>query len=225
MDDDHFRVFRYPELSALARLAHKYQIDVVERYAIGRLKEVFTNNFEAWEREVYVFNESFIAPCNPIDSIDLARLTNAPSMLPLSFYLCAQDMNLIVDGQKREDGTCTMLSNADMKRCIAGYGELCRMSEPMLQQTFLAPPPPNFCETPSECKHAVKRMVKRFGLKKTLHHLTTWEPHIEEEFDGCDACSKAAIERDKAARRELWKKLPRIFGLQDEVKGHWPGCQ
>ena len=41
----------FSQLSSLTRLAHKYQIDTVERCAIGTLQNEFMTDLEKWERE------------------------------------------------------------------------------------------------------------------------------------------------------------------------------
>ncbi|PIL23581.1 hypothetical protein GSI_14894 [Ganoderma sinense ZZ0214-1] len=119
--------FKSSELSALARLGHKYQIDLLERHAVDSLKAAFTNDFEQWEgrlRSPQVPSHSGYSRYNPIDIINIARLTNTPSMLPLAFCLCAQNRDIIVDGQARGDGTHLFLSKTDAKRCIVGLAEL-----------------------------------------------------------------------------------------------------
>ena len=75
---------QYPELSALARLGHKYQIGLLERHAIARLTATFTNDLEQWEGRLrcpQVPSSSSYLRHNPIDVINMARLTGNPSML------------------------------------------------------------------------------------------------------------------------------------------------
>ena len=140
----------YPELSALARLGHKYQIDALEKHATDHLKTAFTNNVEQFERQLASPSYS---NHNPVDIIHIGRLTNNPSMLPLAFWLCAQNEDTIIDGQAREDGTQLVLDKTDAKRCVVGICELCRMSERTIEQTLQAVPHP-FCGSPTACRVA-----------------------------------------------------------------------
>lgn len=203
------------ELPALVRLAHKYQIDVIERLAIDRLKRVFTNDFDAWNHPDPL-RASYKA-YNAVEMLQLARLTNNPSMLPVAFYACIQHVErAIVDGMAREDGTLVFLDGADAKVCIQAIGELCRRSDRVCQQTFLAPLSDS-CMTPAKCRDIRERV-----LEKSLW-MSDRNPLRPRSFLFCDACRDAVLERHEAARRELWKDLPQIFHLRDEVKGVWPG--
>ncbi|PIL23579.1 hypothetical protein GSI_14892 [Ganoderma sinense ZZ0214-1] len=190
----------YPELSALARLGHKYQIDPLQRLAIAHLKSVFTNDVE-WETRLGSRSPTQVLPTsgylsyNPINIIEIARLADTPSLLPLAaFCLCVQNEAVIIDGQAQEDGTHLVLGKADAKRCISGIHDLYRTTEWAAQQTiYLVASQPD-CVTPDACRAALHamlaQMIKRFRQDE---------------------------------RRELWKRLPQIFGLQDELKGHWLG--
>ncbi|KAI1786059.1 hypothetical protein LXA43DRAFT_81168 [Ganoderma leucocontextum] len=213
--------FKYPELSALARLGHKYQIDVLERHAIGRLKNVFTNDVEQWECQL-CFRPSGYLSCDPIDTIHLARLTKNPSMLPLAFYIRAQNEDIIIDGQVREDGTHMVLDKADVKRCISGIRGLGQMSERAIQQTLLLVTSLEPCRTPSGCRSALDVMLDNASQGSRIY-LLEGLCDVVLSFTGCATCWQAIKRLRRDQRRELWRKLPQIFGLQNELKGHWPG--
>ncbi|PIL23580.1 hypothetical protein GSI_14893 [Ganoderma sinense ZZ0214-1] len=219
----------YPELSALARLGHKYQIDALEKHATDRLKTVFTNNVEQFERQLLTAS-SIYAGYNPIDIIHIGRLTNNPGMLPLAFWLCAQNEDIIIDGQARgKDGALMVLSKADAKRCIAGIYELCQLSERALQQTRLAVPVQT-CATPTACRAGLEASIGTGAASGPTQAQTgaigkgCRDIYLLKgfRFQGCDACKQAFGNLRRTKRRELWKQLPRIFGLQAELKRHWP---
>ncbi|KAM5536103.1 hypothetical protein V8D89_010202 [Ganoderma adspersum] len=208
-------VLEYPELSALARLGHKYQIDALEKHATDRLKAVFTNNVEQFERQLI---SPTYASYNPIDIIHIGRLTNNLSMLPIAFWLCAQNEDIIVDGQAREDGAQLVLDKADAKRCIVGICELCRMSERTIQQTLLAVPPPA-CGNRTACSAAWEAVLRTSAGPKGSRDIYLLKGI---RYPGCDFCKQVVVSLRRTQRRQLWKQLPKIFGLQAELKGHWP---
>ena len=218
--------YNYPELSALARLGHKYQIDQLERHAISRLKSVFPNDIEQWEdlvQSCQVLQSPSYLSYNPIDIIDIARLTDTPSMLPLAFCLCVQNEAIIIDGQAREDGTHLVFSKADAKRCISGFRELYRTSERAVQRTIRLTTSQPSCATPTVCRSALDAMLDRACQGGSIYPLEALYDVFLLSFTGCEACSQVIKQLRHDERRELWKKLPQIFGLQDELKGHWPG--
>nr|VWO98005.1 Methionyl-tRNA formyltransferase (EC [Ganoderma boninense] len=214
----------YPELSALARLGHKYQIDALEKHAHGPP-----------QGRVYEQRRAVRAPprhcvfqlcgLQPDRRHPHRQAHEQPQHAALAFLLCAQNEDIIIDGQARgpgKDGALLVLNKADAKRCIAGIYELCQTSERALQQTRLAIPVQACC-TPTACRSALDAILGT-GTSTSSSPKGSRDIYLLKglSFRGCDACKQVFGNLRRTKRRELWKQLPRIFGLQAELKGHWP---
>lgn len=114
------------ELFAVARLAHKYEVDDLLRQTISCFKTYYTTSFDVWNTKGQFGDVPFEVSHEEspliygIGVINLARLTNNPSMLPLAFYDCSSLGGKVVNGWKCPDGTVEDLSSEDLKRCFDG---------------------------------------------------------------------------------------------------------
>ena len=107
--------FTIHQLSALIRLAHKYQIDDVQKQAIAALRISYPSDFQSWEKRDSQRLIGVTSVSSGIEVMSLARLVDEPKILPSAFYTCTLAGGLIVDGWRREDGTLQMLDNSDLK--------------------------------------------------------------------------------------------------------------
>ena len=109
-------------MSALVRLAHKYHIQPVQDQAIAALRLFdFTDDFDTYFTGVANNTRSLMTKdAHAIGAVNIARLTDTPSMLPFALYHCAYLGGALLEGWKRRDGTVEQLSHADLQRCIDG---------------------------------------------------------------------------------------------------------
>ncbi|TBU39732.1 hypothetical protein BD309DRAFT_969065 [Dichomitus squalens] len=211
--------YTFNELEAMARLAHKYQIEDVLEQAISLLKTYYTDQSVKWE----TYHDPSVLPfshrdANPIGIVLLARVLEESSMLPVAFYWCAILGNKILDGWKRHDGKTMYLSREDAKAAVAGYGALSRDYGPMLHRIFAATDV-QACTSRDKggCKEAIEWMRARVEAllarapPQMLNH--SWTRNILHFQRLCTACKDELVQRDKVERRKLWCSLPAMFGL------------
>lgn len=79
--------FTFDEISAVIRPSHKYHVADAQWQALSTLKLYVTDDFD----DLQTFNEDglFLKPFDAIAAINLSRLTDTTSILPLAFNICA----------------------------------------------------------------------------------------------------------------------------------------
>ncbi|KAI1795330.1 hypothetical protein LXA43DRAFT_1090978 [Ganoderma leucocontextum] len=87
-------IHTFDELAAVIRLAHKYNVPQVQDQALPHIA---------------------LKPAHSIGVINLACLTDMPSLLSVAFYDCAHRGSALLDGWTHEDGTVEHLSDADLR--------------------------------------------------------------------------------------------------------------
>ncbi|TBU22185.1 hypothetical protein BD311DRAFT_733341 [Dichomitus squalens] len=203
---------QYEQISALIRLANKYQLESIERQAVECLKTVFTDAFEEWNSPPQDALK-LADPQQVVEVVYLARLTNCSSMLPLACYHCAL-LGEEVLNSLTSDGE---LDSEDVRRCVGGYRQLCELKTTIPTRLFGHPPSVS-CRSPIMCGELLRRLEEKAALvyetPKLLNSVEQWTL----SFPLCGMCQEELDERDRARRRELWQKLPEMFGLVDEVK-------
>ena len=213
--------FTFTQLSSLIRLAHKYQVEDVQTQALDALKTDFTDNFEEWDDV-----EDYLAvgggPLRGIEVIYLARLIDAPSMLPLAFYMCLGAGSRVVEGFKREDGTVVHLSSSDLMRFIDGYGAAIRERDLWLHRLCHDPFPS--CDTRLSCHASLvtlrEEMAEQTDLLDFLHPHDAYFTDVQYPHGYCEQCLDTLKKRDLEERRTLWNELPSMFGLTLEGWGY-----
>ncbi|PIL26525.1 hypothetical protein GSI_12283 [Ganoderma sinense ZZ0214-1] len=210
------------ELSALARLSHKYQIHDVEKQALDLLRETYVDDFDKWYFAFPSFTDSSVSLpyTHCIGVVNIARLTNTPSLLPSALYFCCALGSDLLDSWKREDGCIEHLSIDDLKRCFTAKGRLCHRRVKMMYEVF-EDRVSTGCLQANKCCAALREMalsITREKLPPVAHceALTGWENLICTKvclYPVCLQCKEELHMRDVRARRELWDKLPEIFEI------------
>ena len=219
------RPIEFPELFAVVRLAHKYNIEEMLGQALHILKLFYTTSFRQYERESYS-HVNFVRPklVHHIGAVNLARLTNTPSMLPLALYHCCGLSGSVIDGWKRGSGETEYLSMQDIKALIDGRDDLSGRGFAMLLN-ILDPYPAQGCTQPSLCGISLASLVRSVERDSVGDYamLDGWATEIKRlarELEICRRCRNAVLKRDVAERREVWEQLPSIFGLS-EAECRW----
>ncbi|KAI1795315.1 hypothetical protein LXA43DRAFT_1090965 [Ganoderma leucocontextum] len=219
----------FNEVSALIRLAHKYHIQDVQDQALASLREsMLSSHFDDWYKPLRMTS---ITTIHTIGVINLARLTDTPSMLPGAFYGCTRlSPGELLDGLVREDGTVEHLSQDDLRLCLEGHRTLYFESS-LLPTRIFADTPIAGCSTPSGCRLWCQRKLVGIVSSETLiaqpNALGSWQGAIKaaaaDEKEGatkiCGTCEKELLHRDRRERRIIWQKLPEIFGITVEGWG------
>ena len=183
----------FDQLYALTTLAHKYQIEAVEKEAIEHIKSHYYVHYNG---PVTFASQPELG--QGIGVIQLARLTDNPSLLPLAFYRCAMLGGRVAQGWTREDGSVMYLSPDDLQRCINGYAWICRKVEKRIRRVF-TPEPSQSCPTRDECHRSATALcdallrdqnVRRNFWRDLFGGLGYFIPEWTEKFPVCAAASR-----------------------------------
>ena len=211
----------FDEVSAIIRLTHKYHIEDLLAQALSSLQESIKTTFKSRE------DDSIVSPIEVDDFaaiavVNLARLTDTPSLLPVALYKCCSLGGAIVDGWIREDESVEYLSPADLKRCINGRNALAKEAFSIVSAIFDATPSME-CKIPKACEAAIRVLLSEAFENDGVADSTVLDSWAEiirgyaqsQDDDGfCEACETELIARDLAERERVWIRLPEIFGVE-----------
>ncbi|PIL26479.1 hypothetical protein GSI_12237 [Ganoderma sinense ZZ0214-1] len=218
----------FDELSAVIRLAHKYHIQDVQDQALAFLQEtVFPSSFARWYEP---FTGTHVTAIQSIGVVNIARLTNTPSLLPHGFYFCTYLGGKLFDGWTREDGTVEQLSTDDLRRCFDGQRALALEANLIPGEIFTEAQMAD-CTSPARCQLTWQQTLRGIGTCREVNvdrrALDRWNPMItnmaKDEMGApariCRVCEKELLRRERRQRYLIWKKLPEIFGVTVEGWG------
>ena len=213
------------ELFAVARLAHKYEMDELLRQAMACFKAYYTSRFDVWDKQGQLGDVPFDlcerdTPFYAIGVINLARLTDNISMLPLAFYDCCSLGGRVMQGWTHPDGTVEHLSPEDLERFIDGSTALTsravRAALQLVDQTYCMK-----SKYSSPCKSACEFMKQKLANRlatmrgeNALHSYKQLACLAQHLPSVCTACSGALSQEDLKTRKTIWAELPALFGLQ-----------
>lgn len=219
-------------LASLIRMSHKYSIPDVLADALARMKRFYTSDLEEWSaissREEYVKAD----PEDAITAIQLARLTDTPTLLPTAFLSCfALDATTVPSpsaGNTRTHILC-QLPPEDLTRIIRGRVALMTLHVVRILPMRGTPGVPSAgCRSRTSCS---KEMAAAFQvalddfISSTLGTgqndilLLPLADHLTAGSGVCDKCRPLVVDRLEEVRRFVWEALPEIFDL---VVHDWP---
>ena len=224
------------EISAYLELGTKYGIDHLRLEAIGRLQELFPNNWDNFNRfKVGIMN---IMKGNPKQAIifdkptrlvlqDLAtviyfgRRFGVSSILPTAFYWCAQIPEDKLDNAFSEP---YKLSREDLERCMVGRAELHKKVS--LQRSFLSVATADGCSQPQVCKEEIARRLhlESFMTAPFWSHAPLYSSSLIEAIGMCKNCTQLHVRRYEFIRGQVWASLPEIFDLPMSKPGSGWQC-
>ncbi|RPD53660.1 hypothetical protein L226DRAFT_459840 [Lentinus tigrinus ALCF2SS1-7] len=214
----------YGELSAYARIGHKYQIDYLVDQTLDYLKHHFTNDFDTWRNRMAFVPRKF-ETYHAIGVVNIARLVNCDSILPTALAVCCTlDAKYLVRGFKCQDGAGEKLSQDDLIRCLRAKQTLMQESSRAIINAFSPFTSPG-CRTAASCHDALQDALR--GLAGDLDMIADDHPFFSwvyfarrlEGYAICALCKERLKERVQAEQRLIWNSLPDILGLT--IKG-WP---
>ncbi|PIL26458.1 hypothetical protein GSI_12216 [Ganoderma sinense ZZ0214-1] len=215
---DHKRPIEFPELFAVVRLAHKYNIENLLEQALHVLKQFYTTSFSKYERRPHS-HPNFARPrlVHHIGAVNLARLTNTLSILPIALYHCCALSGTVMDGWTRDTGETEYLSMQDLRAVLTARGELVGRGFAMLLNIFEDHPAQD-CAQPGLCGIVLTGLIRSVEWMPSdeCNVLDSWEVEIRRlarELEICKTCRRAMSKRDVKERRDVWDMLPAIFGL------------
>ncbi|KAM5539599.1 hypothetical protein V8D89_006708 [Ganoderma adspersum] len=213
----------FDEVYAVITLAHKYNIEDVQRQALYSLREyTFNDNFDVWKgtrKEVI----QVYGAC-AIGAVNLARLLDIPQMLPIALYKCLSLGPRMLDGWTRSDGSVEYLSQDDIKRCISALRSL-SVERVTCIYSMYAPHASTDCEQPTSCEDALRQML--IDAMENVPESFADGPNVMtpcilnfDDYDLCALCVQDVRDVDVVHRRVVWKTLPQFFGLVVEGWGN-----
>ncbi|KAI1795327.1 hypothetical protein LXA43DRAFT_1058487 [Ganoderma leucocontextum] len=201
----------FDEVSAVIRLAHKYNIGSIQDQALRALQEYhFTSDFAI---VLGAPNCQISAdPIHAIGAVNLARLTDTPLMLPLALYRCCYlDHSTLLHGWKRADGNIEYLAPMDRKCCSHARTKLILLHGLLLIR-LLQQTPGSGSGSPDfrgYLPHPTERAVSMdviWGWAKLLEELA-------KAHKLCDTCMTELLRRGRVGCKQIWDELPEIFGI------------
>ena len=210
----------FSELHAAIHLAHKYQCPDVETRALSILKQFYTPSFT----DHVQFDPSTASLIRPpreaaIAAVNIARLTETPSMLPFALYEACTLEERVLDGYTRRDGSAERLTPDDLRLCLRARHELARQMTYYTKEAFGANPS-NGCRRTAQCTSALcgiwneVEMDALGGCNIFDAYTEVMEMSMEDfQVELCKACTEELLVREEAGRMRVWSMLPRIFRM------------
>nr|VWP01109.1 Two-component-like hybrid sensor histidine kinase 1 [Ganoderma boninense] len=215
------RPIAFPELFAIIRLSHKYNIEDLLGQGLHILKTLYTTSFRQFEGDAYRHaNLQYPHPEYHIGAVNLARLTNNLSILPVALYHCCGLSGKVMDGWTRDTGETEFLSAQDIRAVITGRDQLARKGFRTLLNIF-DEDTSSGCTQPGVCMIGLAGLIRsvRWDGAGEYDILDSWKPVIKrftKELGLCKPCRDRLVKRDLKERREVWEKLPSLFGLSKD---------
>ena len=212
----------------LVRLGRKYQIDSLYNDALGVLKTFLTTQYGSWYDEPR-YDAWGRYGLDPIAAVNLARLTDTPSILPIALYLCCQlRTEDLLRGTTHPDGTSQQLTLDDLRRCVDARVLLTREKDAAVERIFDLTMSEH-CADLGSCKERLEYHMAIYR-KRVMDNTPGWNiagpwlPYVwlkscssERGYGEPPLCSHcmALLElqhRDVCAK--MWEDLPRYFDLE-----------
>ncbi|PIL26442.1 hypothetical protein GSI_12200 [Ganoderma sinense ZZ0214-1] len=210
------------QISAIIRLTHKYHIEDLHGQALYVLQDAFgPRSLRKWEDD---FCSALLSwdDAGPIAVVNIARLTDTPSLLPIALYECCNLGEILIDGRKGEDGTVEHLSPADLKRCVRARNEFAKEAS-ALTSTIFNSGPSGDCTTLDLCTaslHSFLVQIMTDGSVADSAVLENWDyvvrrgarPRNNQGY--CSACERELLARASRETERVWSRLPKIFDIE-----------
>ncbi|KAI0702775.1 hypothetical protein C8Q76DRAFT_233145 [Earliella scabrosa] len=216
----------FHEISAYARLGHKYQIDTLLDQSLEYLENYFTDDLDAWIANEFVIPLHF-RRVHAIGVVNIARLTGRDILLPIALAVCTTlDGDRLVRGFRREDGSMETLRRDDLVRCINGKQYLMQDGTAVALSTFTHATATR-CHSRDLCQSTMMRLLVSYRLEPEMiandHPFRRWSAFTEGWLEGAGyICMNCLLELEKRFYEEqwaVWKRLPKTFGVDVEDWG------
>jgi hypothetical protein len=199
----------FDDVTAILRLSNKYDIQPFRQKSIQELKKVFPCTLLDYD-SVYPIGKMPTLSCGQIvRSILLARVCNAPELLPCIFYfMCQLPTNFILQCHP-------IFPRMEMDICLVGREKLQEMREAVALSFLLDPKSSQHCSNPTLCEQQCLLILSDLisnRLHAGTHALETISLTVMEKMF-CGPCAEDKLSAHRAAREKLWNDLPSYFGL------------
>ncbi|OCH87259.1 hypothetical protein OBBRIDRAFT_889927 [Obba rivulosa] len=214
-------------IASLIRIGHKYEMLTFRDQALKVLRELFPIELPGSFTTFTTYLEDspvLMDEADTITVVNLARLTDTTSILPLALYGCCQLQQKLITGVTRE-GRHEELSRSDLLACIEGKDRLALARGRAVNSIFVRMKCySGFGQACSINLQNITRLALDYATLKPpiAAALDSWTGFIDymlEHHKPCEECLSALRLREKTVRRNMWKSLPEMFNLI--VEG-WP---
>ncbi|KAI0742510.1 hypothetical protein C8Q80DRAFT_1356207 [Daedaleopsis nitida] len=204
-------------LSSIIRMGDKYQVDDVLTFAINYLKEHYPDNVD-WIK--HRLGAPCFSPLETVGVVNLARLTDTPSILPAAFlHCCAADPEALMRGFVRDGGVTERLSADDLARVLIARAELVKADAITCLYTLHTRAAQD-CSDPGHCDAVVKGMLNELIDEDTTSRTFgadwrwSWEDCLRT-IDAvlCAGCMEEIRERKDAQTKEMWRRLLKVLSI------------
>lgn len=211
-------------VAAIVRLSHKYQIDHLLAQGLALLMEQYTDDFETWntpDRTLPIAARDVDA----ITAINIARLTNTPSLLPLACLAASRAGTGMLRGCVRDGRVVERLAFPDIERVLNGRAAWCEASSKAIARVFAPDDVSVGCPERRRCMRILASMAGALDviLDKMYRSMAVyaWASEFDEEDEVtgcklCDSCRDMVDARELEERKRLWNELPAMFNLAVE---------
>ncbi|KAJ7495407.1 hypothetical protein FB451DRAFT_1077050 [Mycena latifolia] len=199
-----YPVTKFSTLSALLRLATKYDVDHLRTRMISLLTAIYPSSFSQWlpRRLPPGYKE---VPDDDFLALTLASTHNIGSVLPGIYYECCR----YPTSELLDDYDQPPISPSDKRKCILAtenYAD--NWSRRIHAGLFRIN---NYCASQAQCDAQRLLWIQRHGLPK-------FENILFQEFDWravglCAECTTTSIALFCSERAALWDNLPSFFDL------------
>ncbi|KAE9394434.1 hypothetical protein BT96DRAFT_923558 [Gymnopus androsaceus JB14] len=199
-------------VGGILRLSAKYDVSFLRKRALLHLGTTYPSTLTAWKRRDI---HRSIPPLDntPFAVLPLVREFDITWALPAVLYcLCSYTVPQIYDGVDWRERHIT-INPEDRRRVLVGRAELVYL-QTKLSARFLRHSPHSDCTSPSECIEQRRKWLNEasgWDVADPLDYLdVNWD---SLEADLCLACFTQSRSDTEETQREIWDKLPLIFGL------------
>lgn len=159
-------------------------------------------------------------PQHAIAAINIARVTETPSILLAAFMdCCCLTPEELMHGLERSGHQQEMLSDEDLRRVLIARTKVTK-ADVQLALRILMPEVSPTCRTATHCVNAFVDGLKGLcvSLKPSKPYKTDWVGTWRAKYPTlgsqlCGSCGEMLDLRDARASLNLWERLPKMLGL------------
>ncbi|TFK22935.1 hypothetical protein FA15DRAFT_671032 [Coprinopsis marcescibilis] len=209
--------------AAMIRMGRKYDIPHLLNGGLNRLISEFPSKLAEWEKLPPHYTHLVQEEGLLFDIVNLALENNIQAILPAAYYLCVQDLNDLLSGIKRSDGSIARLPSDVQRTCIIGRE---RILQSQSQYTFawvelMGTGEQVDCSLPQVCTEIGNQLTKEIWIplpdvSRTLEKWSSFISLFPEMTDrACPNCREDARAIHESGRQRVWDMLPTFFDLPD----------
>jgi hypothetical protein len=209
----------FPAVAAYLRLGRKYEIEHLRTEALTVLSMAFPSTCDAF-LALPDNGQRYIAPCPALlfDVIALAREVGKLDILPAAYfsYCRMYQVNEVLEGIEREDGTLSVLSAEDQKTLLRGWHALVYNMAGQSLYWILD-------DAELECERQTCNLARKtifldlfaYGYRRPDVSISVSKWDVEWEKDLCKLCRVACARLHKEGSYIKWSQLPEMFDLPE----------